>query len=39
VHLPGVSSDQDPRPFWWILGGALALLAAMLAFLRRKGSL
>jgi magnesium transporter len=39
VHLPGISSDQDPRPFWWILGGALALLAAMLAFLRRKGSL
>jgi magnesium transporter len=39
VHLPGISSDQDPQPFWWILGGALALLAAMLAFLRRKGSL
>jgi magnesium transporter len=39
VHLPGISSDQDPRPFWWILGGALALLVAMLAFLRRKRSL
>jgi magnesium transporter len=39
VHLPGISSQADPRAFWWILAGALGLLAAMLAFLRGRGSL
>jgi len=39
VHLPGISSQQDPSAFWWILAGAIGLLGAMLAFLRGKGSL
>jgi magnesium transporter len=39
VHLPGISDSDDPRAFWWILGGALALVLVMLAFLGRKRSL
>jgi magnesium transporter len=39
VHLPGISNGNDPRPFWSILGGALALVLVTLAFLREKRSL
>jgi magnesium transporter len=36
VHLPGISGDQDPRPFWWILACASALLLLIVAILRRQ---
>jgi len=39
VHLPGVSSENDPRAFWWIFAGAFGLVVVMLVFLRKKRSL
>ena len=39
VHLPGISSENDPRAFWWILAVAIGLVGLMLAFLRGKRSL
>jgi magnesium transporter len=39
VHLPGISSESDPRAFWWILALALALAGVTLAFLRGKRSI
>jgi magnesium transporter len=39
VHLPGISSENDPRAFWWILAVAIGLVGLTLAFLRGKRSL
>jgi magnesium transporter len=39
VHLPGISSDDDPRAFWWILAVAICLVGLTLTFLRGKRSL
>ncbi len=39
VHLPGISSESDPRAFWWIFAVALALVGVMLVFLRGKRSI
>jgi magnesium transporter len=39
VHLPGIQSESDPRPFWWILAVAIGLVGLTLAFLRGKRSL
>jgi magnesium transporter len=39
VHLPGIGSESDPRPFWWILALAIGLVGLTLAFLRGKRSL
>lgn len=36
VHLPAIANDQDPRPFWWILSGAIGLLALLIAVLKRN---
>src|SRR3954447_14331890 len=35
VHLPGISDQSNPHAFWWILGGATALLALLIVVLRR----
>jgi len=35
VHLPGISDQANPHAFWWILGGAMALLGALIVVLRR----
>jgi magnesium transporter len=35
VHLPGVHSLEDPAPFWWIVGGILAVTGGMLWVFRR----
>jgi magnesium transporter len=39
VHLPGISSEDDPRAFWWILAVAIGLVGLTLTFLRGKRSL
>ena len=39
VHLPGISSEDDPRAFWWILAVAIGLVGLTLPFLRGKRSL
>ena len=39
VHLPGISSENDPRAFWWILAVAICLVGLTLTFLRGKRSL
>jgi magnesium transporter len=39
VHLPGISNENDPRAFWWILAVAIGLVGLTLAFLRGKRSL
>jgi magnesium transporter len=39
VHLPGISNENDPRAFWWILVVAIGLVGLTLAFLRGKRSL
>jgi magnesium transporter len=36
MKLPLVGSDSDPRPFWWLMGGMAAAVAAMLAFFRKR---
>jgi magnesium transporter len=35
VHLPGISDQSNPHAFWWILGGAMTLLAFIVVVLRR----
>ena len=37
MHLPGVNADNDPRPFWWLMGGMAATVVVMLAFFRKRG--
>jgi magnesium transporter len=37
MKLPLVSTVDDPRPFWWIIGGMAAAVALMLAAFRRRG--
>jgi magnesium transporter len=36
MKLPLVSSDTDPRPFWWLMGGMVTTVVLMLAFFRRR---
>ena len=36
VHLPGVSSPDNPRPFWWLLAGMTVTVAVMLWIFRRR---
>jgi magnesium transporter len=36
MKLPLVSSDTDPRPFWWLVGGMAVTVVVMLGFFRRK---
>ena len=35
VHLPGVGSPDSPAPFWWIVGGIVAVTVFMLLMFRR----
>ncbi len=37
LKLPLVATIDDPRPFWWIVGGMLAAVGLMLAAFRRRG--
>jgi magnesium transporter len=36
MHLPGVGSGNDPRPFWWLMGAMAAAVAGMLWFFKRR---
>jgi magnesium transporter len=36
MRLPLVASQEDPRPFWWIIGGMAVAVAAMLAYFRKR---
>jgi magnesium transporter len=36
MKLPLVANDTDARPFWWIIGGMLVAVGAMLAFFRKR---
>ena len=36
MHLPGVSGENDPRPFWWLMGGIAATVVVMLLFFRKR---
>ena len=35
VHLPGISDQNNPHAFWWILSGSVGLLAVLIVVLRR----
>ena len=37
LKLPLVTNVDDPRPFWWIVGGMVAAVGLMLAAFRRRG--
>jgi magnesium transporter len=37
MKLPLVATDQEPQPFWWIVGGMVVTVLLMLAFFRRRG--
>ncbi len=36
MKLPFVGDDQDPRPFWWLVGGMVTLVAVMLGAFRTR---
>jgi magnesium transporter len=36
MHLPGVGGPDDPRPFWWLIGGMTVTVIAMLLFFRKR---
>ena len=36
MHLPGVQTENDPRPFWWLMGGMAATVVVMLAFFKKR---
>jgi magnesium transporter len=36
MHLPGVNGENDPRPFWWLMGGMAATVVVMLLFFRKR---
>jgi magnesium transporter len=35
VHLPGISDQNNPHAFWWILTGSVGLLVLLIVVLRR----
>lgn len=37
MRLPLVGSPDDPRPFWWLVGGMTAVVSGMLLLFRRRG--
>ena len=37
MKLPMVAGPGDSRPFWWLVGGMAATVAAMLVFFKRRG--
>jgi magnesium transporter len=37
MKLPLVATAEDPRPFWWVIGGMAVAVALMLAAFRRRG--
>jgi len=37
LKLPLVARVDDPRPFWWVVGGMVAAVGLMLATFRRRG--
>jgi Mg2+ and Co2+ transporter CorA len=36
MKLPLVATPDDPRPFWWIIGGMIVAVGAMLAFFKKR---
>jgi magnesium transporter len=36
MKLPMVASQDNPRPFWWIIGGMVVAVAAMLVYFRKR---
>jgi len=36
MHLPGVHAENDPRPFWWLMGGMALTVVVMLAFFKKR---
>lgn len=36
MKLPLVATQDDPRPFWWIIGGMALAVAGMLAYFRKR---
>jgi magnesium transporter len=36
MKLPLVASQDNPRPFWWIIGGMVVAVAAMLVYFRKR---
>lgn len=37
MHLPGVVSPDDPRPFWWLIFGMTVTVVVMLWMFKRRG--
>ena len=37
MHLPGVASADDPRPFWWLMAAMAATVVVMLLFFKKRG--
>jgi magnesium transporter len=36
MKLPLVATQDDPRPFWWIIGGMVVAVGVMLAYFRKR---
>jgi magnesium transporter len=36
MKLPLVATQDDPRPFWWIIGGMAVAVGGMLAYFRKR---
>ena len=37
MHLPGISSPDDPRPFWWLMGLMVVSVVMMLMVFKKRG--